>query len=280
MSSIFILQLIASFFIGGSFIALITFLSELFDEKISGIILMFPTTIVLGFFFLGWTTSPMKVSEIIPATIIPLGLVVFSSAIYIYTATFISKFVKTKINQIFFTFIISVLIWFILAIPFAVTKFSNFPYAIIGYIILVIFTHYLLNRVIIVEKTPKPDYSKKQKILRALFMGTMIATVVFLGKKLNPFWGGVFTMFPVATFSALITFHFYYEPKRLFIIMQKAPLGSLALFTYTLSVMILFPKLGLILGTICSYLISLTVSLIIIKYIYSKKQLSSLEKNS
>lgn len=271
MSTILVIQLITSFIVGGSFIALITFLAEYLDERIAGIIMMFPTTIVLGFFFLGWTTNPEKVAQIIPATIIPLGLVVLSSAIYIYTAGFISRFIKSKITQIITTFLISTFIWFILATPFAISKFSNLPVAILGYCLLVIITHILLNRSKQSKSTfKKPPYTKKEKIFRIIFMGTMITLVVFLGKKLNPFWGGVFTMFPVATFASLITFHFYYEPINLFGFMRKVPIGSLALFTYTLSVMILFPRFGIILGTLGSYILSLIVSLSLLK-IYNLK---------
>ena len=112
----------------------------------------------------------------------------------------------------------------------------------------------------------RPKYTKSQIFIRALFTGTIIATVVLLGKTLNPFWGGIFTMFPAATFATLIILHFYYEPRQLFYFMKSAPLGSISLFIYAISIMLLFPKLGIWTGTLISYVISLTFGLLLIKY--------------
>jgi len=59
MNKLFIIQLITSFIVGGIVIAIISFVAEKANKKISGIILTFPTTMALGFFFLCWTLSPI-----------------------------------------------------------------------------------------------------------------------------------------------------------------------------------------------------------------------------
>ena len=120
MTTIFIIQIAISFFVGGFFITLLTLLSERANDNIAGIIMMFPSTIVLGFFFLGLTTSAEKVALVVPATLIPLGIVIFSSLIYIYCSIFFSKHVKSKILQIVISFLTSSSIWFLLAAPFAI----------------------------------------------------------------------------------------------------------------------------------------------------------------
>jgi uncharacterized membrane protein (GlpM family) len=259
------LQIFASFFVGGGLITFLSLLAEKANEKIAGIIMMFPTTIVLGYFFLGITTSADKVSSIVPATLIPLGMVVFSSVIYISLARFYAKNIQSKIKQIIATLITSSIIWFALASPFALWKFRNLVAGAIGYFLLMIIAHYILNRPKNTNPFPKNIYSRKQIVLRALFTGTVISIVVLLGKTLNPFWGGIFTMFPAATFASLIIFHSYYEPEQLFFFMRRAPLGSLSLFIYAISVMILFPLLGIVLGTFSAYCISALFSIILIK---------------
>lgn len=266
MTLTFAFQLLASFFVGGFFITLLALIAERANENISGIIMMFPSTIVLGFFFLGMTTSAEKVSLIVPATLIPLGIVLFSSVIYIYSAIFFSKYIKTKIRQIIITFVVSSFIWFVLASPFAIFKFQNLLIGIVGFFILITITHFILNKHTFQEKIIRLKYTKIQLMMRAIFTGGIITMVVFFGKVFNPFWGGVFTMYPAATFATLIIFHFYYEPKQLFHFMKKAPLGSLSLFIYAISAMLLFPKAGVIIGTIESYAISLSFSLLLIKY--------------
>jgi uncharacterized membrane protein (GlpM family) len=250
MTLTLIAQLLISFIVGGSLITFISLLAEKASENVSGIIMVFPTTIVLGFFFLGVTTSAQKVADIVPATLIPIGITILSSVIYISNARLFSKLISSKRSQIILTFILSNLIWFILTAPFAIWKFNNLTVGVIGYFILIIIAHYFLNRNNISLERPKIKYSKSQILFRSLFMGIMILLVVLLGKTLNPFWGGIITMYPAATYAALTVFHFYYDPKQLYSFYKKSAVGSLSLFLYAISVMVLFPKIGIVYGTI------------------------------
>ena len=266
MTSVLFAQLLASFFVGGLLITFLSLLAEKTNQHISGIIMMFPTTLVLGFFFLGFATSAENVSHVIPATLIPLGLVIFSSVIYIYCSMFFVSKVKHKISQIVCSLLTSIVIWFVLACPFAIYKFSNTLVGILGFSTIVTITHLVLRSKQNEFSLQRPKYSKRQIFLRALFTGSIIAMVVFLGKTVNPFWAGIFTMFPAATFATLVILHFYYEPRQLFYFMKSAPLGSISLFIYTISVMLLFPQLDIWVGTLISYIISLAFGLLLIKY--------------
>ena len=116
------------------------------------------------------------------------------------------------------------------------------------------------------DESIKPKYTVAQKFYRAIFMGSLIALVVFLGKTLDVFWGGIFAVFPAATFSALIFLHFNYPVKELFSFMKKAPIGSISLFVYAISAMVLFPIVGIVMGSLGAYLLSLVSSLVLIKF--------------
>ncbi|HLO53612.1 MAG TPA: DUF3147 family protein [Saprospiraceae bacterium] len=266
MTSVLLAQVLVSFFVGGSLITLLSVMAEKTNQHIAGIIMMFPTTLVLGFFFLGLTTNAENVSNVIPATLIPLGIIIFSSIIYIYCSIFYESKVKNKLPQIFCALLTSIIIWFILAAPFAIYKFSNKSMGILGFLIIITITHLILRSKHFELNLIRPKYTKKQLFIRAFFTGIIIATVVLLGKTSNPFWAGIFTMFPAATFSTLIILHFYYEPRQLFYFMKSAPLGSVSLFIYAISIMLLFPKLGIWVGTLISYVISLTFGLLLIKF--------------
>lgn len=259
-------QLVVSFFAGGSLITILSLIAEKTNQHISGIIMMFPTTLVLGFLFLGLTTSADNVSIVIPATLIPLGIIIFSSVIYIYSSILIAEYVSNKIPQILCSLLISTVVWFVLASPFAIYKFSNIFIGVIGFFAIIAATHVILHRNNVELNLTRPKYTKMQIAIRAVFTGSIVATVVFLGKTLNPFWGGIFTMFPAATFATLIILHFYYDPQQLFYFMKNAPLGSISLFLYAISVMLLFPTIGIWAGTFVSYCISLTFGLLVIKY--------------
>ncbi|WP_156957509.1 hypothetical protein [Hippea jasoniae] len=88
MNNSILLHTFISFFAGGIFITFLTLIAEKSSEKTAGIILMFPSTLMLGFFFLGWTTSSQTVSKIAPSTLIPLGVGISASTIYIYVSIF------------------------------------------------------------------------------------------------------------------------------------------------------------------------------------------------
>jgi len=265
MTSLLFIQLVVSFVVGGCFITFLSLLAERTSENIAGIIMMFPSTIVLGFFFLGLATSAENVALIVPATLIPLGLGISSSAVYIYCSLFVSKYFTSKITQILATFLVTNMIWLVLASPFAIWRFKNFTLGTIGFFTLIIITHLILNQNG-VSPISRPKYTKIQILIRAVFTGSIIATVVLLGKLLNPFWGGVFTMYPAAIIATLIIFHFYYEPRQLFYFMKKVPIGSLSVLVYAIVSMLLFPEYGIAIGTGLSCLTCLLVSFVLIKY--------------
>jgi hypothetical protein len=260
------IQLLITFVIGGSVITFLTLLAERVNERISGIIMMFPSTIVLGFFFLGKATSADQVAMVVPATLIPLGIVIFSSVLYIRFASFLAKHIKNRTSQIILTLIATSIAWFSFAAPFAIWKFTHLWIGIAGFLALITLSHYLLNGKQTSESIERPKYTNMQIFIRAMFTGTVIAVVVFLGKMLGPFWGGVFTMYPAATLASLMIFHFYYRPNQLSYFMKKVPMGSISLLLYTIAVMLLFPIYGITIGTLFAYLISLVYSLGLIFY--------------
>lgn len=265
MNKLFHVQLIISFIVGGGVITLLSFMAEKANKRIAGIILVFPSTIALGFFFLGWTLSSSTVAKVVPATLIPLGLSTLFAAIYAYTAEYSVKIINNKILQILTSFVISIGLWFALAVPVIIYELKQLTVGIIGYFLIIAIAHLLLKR----KNYDKPTtltYTFGQKISRAIFVGFIIFLVVFFGKTFGPFWGGLFSMFPAAFSSLMMIIHWYYGPKSLFPTMQKVAIGSLSLFAYAITAMLVFPYYGFIIGTFWAYAISLLVTLLLIKF--------------
>lgn len=264
MNNILLLQLIISFIIGGSFVALLSLIAERVSSRFAGIILAFPSTIAIGFFFLGWTLSPQAAAKIVPATLLSLGFSVLYPIIYVYSAIWCSKFISSKIQQIIFCFSISTLFWLVLSLPIVILKINNLALGIVGYIVLALLAHVLFSTKKENKSSLQP-YTLKQKIYRSAFIGLIIALAVFFGKTFGSFWGGAFATFPAAFSSSLIILHWYYEPQKLFSVVRKVPLGSLSLCTYLLTVMIAFPLFGFVFGTIIAYCVSLITTIILLK---------------
>lgn len=266
MTQSLLLQLIVSFLAGGCFITFLSLWAERANENVAGIILMLPSTMVLGFFFLGLTTSAEKVAEVVPATLIPLGILMASSVFYIHIAKLFASLRFPKGLQVLLSFSFSSLLWLIMALPFAFWKFTDLWMGILGYVCLSSAAHFIINSRQINAPKQKLVYTRGQVVRRAAFIGLVIAGVVLLGKLLNPFWGGVLTMYPAATFASLVAFHFYYEPYQLFYFFRKAPIGSVLLFAYALSARWLFPCIGFAWGSLASYSICILISLLLIRF--------------
>ncbi|MCK5776701.1 MAG: hypothetical protein KAH25_11015, partial [Bacteroidales bacterium] len=260
MNSIFVIQLMVSFIVGGGFVTLLTLLAEKSSNRISGIILSFPSTVLISFFFLAWTQSTEDVATIIPATLIPIGVSVLFPVFYIYFAKLGSEFINGRNQLILFSLISATLIWLVLSIPMAYHKMTNMLFGIIGYILLAIIGHILLNR----KKSTKVQahsYTIWQIVARAVFVGLLVSVVVFLGEISNPFWGGVLAIYPAALSASLIVIHWHYGHENLFELCRKIPLGSLSIFVYVIVVMIVFPIYGFVLGTAIALISSLLTSL-------------------
>lgn len=262
MEKLFLTQLIASFFVGGIFIAVLAFIAERANPKIAGVILALPSTMAVGYFFIGLTLSPLAVKEIFSVLTVNTGINLVLISVYLYFAQFQLK----KINSIILSTGIYVGIWLLVSIPLAIFKFSNALYAVLIYGVLLISAHYLLA---VRNKIGPPQslltYTKYQKLGRAVFAGLIIVLAVLLAKVLGPFWGGIFSAFPAAFLSTLIILHWYYNGQFLFRIVRGIPLGSPAFVIYAAVASYAFPAFGVWIGTVLSYAASLVFFLIVIK---------------
>ncbi len=264
MNKLFFIQIAASFIVGGAGVAFLSFIAERVSSRTAGIVLAFPSTGALGYFFLAWALSPEAVARVIPATFIPLGLTAMFPVFYTYSAKALSPYLTKKGYQVAASFSLSTICWLALALPAALFKLSDFGLGMIGYVLLVIIADFLLHRRRY-TKAPALSYTTGQKIGRAAFVGLIIATVLVLGKTLDVIWGGVFAMFPAAFSSTLMLLHWYYDSQSVSAAAQNAPIGSLSICVYSIAVMFAFPKFGFILGTVLAYCASLLTTLILLK---------------
>jgi len=258
MENLFILQLIISFVVGGSLIALLSFVAEKSSEKMAGIIISFPSTIAISFFFIGWTLSPEKVAEIAPIIPITNGIIMLFATTYLY----LSKIKIKKIFSMLLCTIGSLLVWFILALPLAIIELSNLWISILGYLILTFISYYFITIRTHEKIFQVPlEYTFYQKISRAVFAGAIITLAVFLAKVVGPFWGGIFSAFPAVYLSTFIIVYWHYDSSFLFKIWKNSPLGSIIFTVYPLTAIYTFPAFGIWGGTTISYLICLLVFL-------------------
>lgn len=264
MNTLFIIQLITSFFVGGAFIVMLVTLAERASNRVSGVIIMFPSTIVLGFFFLAWVLSPEAVAHAAPVAILSTAVNFIFFLGYPYAANFFARNTGSKLLQILLSLAVSLIPWFIIVSIIAKHKPTNLISILFIFGLVVLISHFILKKNQ-ADKLIAISYTTTQKIGRAVFAGLVIALVVFLGKTLGSFWGSVFSAFPAAVSSAFILIHFYYGPQALLPTIQRLPIGALVIPIFSLSAMFFFPLAGFILGTLISLIVSFIVAFLLSK---------------
>ncbi len=258
MSLELLIQLIASFLIGGGLIAILSVLAEKVPQRYSGLILSLPTTIILGYFFLGYSQSSQAVAHIVPASLPALGLAVLYPLIYVHLAAYFDshQLLKTKGWTIFYCFSLSAILWFLAALPLVLLKHTHLPAGIIIYLVLTLIAHFALRKKTL-KKFSARKYSRGSILLRAMFVGFLISIVCFLAETMNPFWAGVIAMFPAGLASSLIVIHWSNKSDYLFSVVRNVPMGSISVFAYALGAMLFFSDAGIYWGTFLSLLPSL-----------------------
>ncbi|MES3032038.1 MAG: DUF3147 family protein [Patescibacteria group bacterium] len=255
--SLFYLQLLVSFIVGGGFIALLTFLAERMPTRIAGAIISMPSIVIFSYLFVGWTTSADRVGQIAFSTLAGAGAVQIFTIAYMYMS--LVK-VKNKFLSIFLSTISAFSAWFILAVVIVTNKISYFPLAFGIYLSCVAISYYFLH---VKNTVPLPEkihhYTTRQIIYRSTFAGLMIAFTVFLSKAVNPFWAGVFGAFPAGYSSAFIILHYYYGSPMLFKVAKNISIGSFCFASYLIASHWTFPAFGVIGGTAVSFIVSLIV---------------------
>lgn len=251
--TLFQIQLLTSFIVGGVSIAALSFIAERASAKTAGIIISFPTTIAIGFFFIGWATSPTAVVDAV--AIIPAmeGVVALFTTAYLY----LSKIRLRKGLSIVVSTVGSLAVWAGLAFPLAAYKFSHLGLSVLMYMILAGIAYYFIT--IKPHESAAPvslKYSTSEKIYRALFAGTVTALAVYLSKTLGTVWGMIFSAFPAVYISTMTIIYKNHSKAMLFKVFKNSPLGTLVFVLYAIAAMYTFPALGLLGGTIVSYIIS------------------------
>lgn len=261
MTALFLIQLIASFLIGGGLVALFTVLGERASGRIAGLLLGLPTTAAVSFFFLGWTLGPDATASIAPGAIIPLAIAVLFVTAYVHIANTQWNARMPKKQGICFALLLSYILWSALALPMPFVGTVNLPLSLLLYTLIMLIPLVLLTiRKHSSDTTSPLPYTRRQTIIRACFAGTIIMLSVLLGNTLGPLWGALFAQFPASFTSMLVIFHWHYPAPFLFKMTRHLPIGSTSMLIFLIAVTYTFPYFGFVGGTVLSYLITLLYS--------------------
>ncbi|NDF12325.1 MAG: DUF3147 family protein [Proteobacteria bacterium] len=247
-------QILASFLVGGLFVALQSFVAERVSARTAGVVLTIPSTIGISFFFIAWTLSPGEVPTIAPTSM--MGLV--SSLIFTLTYVAIAELCGgRRFPAIALCPIMGLGLWCVSAHYWATKHIVNLPFALLTLSTAATAAHLILNRTRHVRiNAVKMRYSTGQKIARAIFSGAVIACSVWLAKAFGPFWGGVLAAFPASNLSALLILHWYHDSRFVVTICRAMPLGYSSQIVFILTSSLSFPTFGSVGGCAVAYAVT------------------------
>ena len=246
MDKLFILNVLLSFSIAGSWIAFSSLLAERLGTKTGGLIANLPANLLVSLLFVTFVRDIDYVANAVMA--VPAGL--------INVTVFLLVFILTIRYGLFVASFLSLLTWFANAFLMSyIGQVSLLP-AILLYLAVVILALFALDKIFVIEdvKVVRKKYSKWEIAGRAVFSGGIVAAVVVISKFSPPYFTGIFATFPAMLFSTLFILAKNQGPEFARSVGKVLLLTTTNLLIYALAVYFTYPQFGVFYGTLISYL--------------------------
>jgi len=256
MDTLFWLQVLIAFSIGGFAVAGLLSLSEKLPSSVSGLVLTIPTNMAIGLFFVGLTSSPEAVAQntlALPFTL--LGAVLYVLA-YVCFNLWLTKKIPHRNARIALALLAANLVWF--AAP-VIIYFSELPPLWIGlsfFITGIVITQYIFNQLAHQRELPNKSikFSFKSLVIRSLLSGTVIAVAVIISKTMGPFWGVIVgSCYPAAYTAQMLILDLAHGTRKTISILRKLPIGTIGQMFYILCVGYTYARFDLWSATLVSY---------------------------
>lgn len=250
---IFIIKWLLLLIIGASWVTISTIIAEKVSGKLGGLIAGLPSTAAMSLLFIGITQN-------IDATVKATTIVPLSSGLYCF---FFLAYLILSRKGFKVGLIGALVVWFIFAIVAYMLNVKEFYISVVSWIVLVSLSLFIAIKWIKID-THSTLRNKKSTSLafKAILSGLVISSIVLLSKIAGPVWGGIFATFPALTISTLIITSRSADIEFTRLIAKNILISTTTTIgLYAIIVRYIYPELGLLLGTIVSYLLMLIVSI-------------------
>ncbi|MGD6934445.1 MAG: DUF3147 family protein [Candidatus Bathyarchaeia archaeon] len=248
LDTLLLARLILAFVVGSLWVTATTIIAEKKGPVIGGILGGFPSTAAFSFLFIAINQS--TTAAVNATTVFPLAFAVTNAYLLMY-AYFAEKGFKTGLT-------ISLLVWLAASTLIVTSGIEYYAVALVGGAAISAATFYLLAKKL---KVPhfvgeKTLYRPSEVVFRGLGAGTIVAVSVLLSQIGGPILGGVAASFPaVFTSTLLILQHNKGTEFTRSISKPLAYTGILTVIPYSIAVHYLYPNVGILLGTLFSFLL-------------------------
>jgi len=248
LDSLFYYRVLLSFFVAGIWIALATLLAERLGSKIGGLISNLPSNILVSFVFIAVINGIPFAVDSVPG--IPVGMAI--------NTIFLFVFIVCLPYGIALSTILSLLSWFILALIISRADMDNLVWNIISYLLLTAGIFLFLERFVKIPSIKKGNvtFSIRQVLIRALFAGGVVASIIILSQFLPPYAVGVFSTFPAVLLTTMIILVVNQSQDFARATGKILVLSSSNIVVYGVGIYFTYPEFGIFLGSIFSFLLA------------------------
>lgn len=241
-------QIFQSFCIAGIWIALATYVAERLGSRVGGAIANLPSTILVSLVYVALVRSPEYAAD--AALAAPLGMAI--------NTVFLFVFVLLLRYNLLVAIVLSMLVWGVLAYASSLVTLPHIFITSGLYLIIMIAAFLLLERGF---KIPSVDKRKAPFrgwviFVRALFAGGVVGSTVLISSFANSFWTGILSTFPAVMLSSMVILTLSQGAAFARAIGKTMILASVNIIVFAGGVHWLFPSIGVLWGTVVSFLLA------------------------
>ncbi len=241
-------QVLLSFLIAGSWIALLTLMAERFGSKAGGLIANLPSNIMITLIFITISHGTGFVGVMLPA--IPVGLLIDS--------VFLVVFILLLNYNLLISILGSLGCWIILALVANRIQMESLWINIANYFIVTIVAFLFVEygwKIPAVGRSGK-KYTIGQMAIRVAFAGGIVGGVVLISHFVPAYLTGIISTFPAVLFSSMVILAVNQGKAFAQATGKVMILSTSNILVYALAVYYTYPLLGIIGGTIVSFILA------------------------
>jgi hypothetical protein len=245
MDEFFLTRVVVSFLIAGLWIAFATLLAERLGSKIGGLLTNLPSNILISLIFIALVNDTSYVIGAIPG--IPVGMTINTVFLFVFIV-FLNRGLPIAC-------VASLFAWLVLAVIAAQFNFTDLFPNILVYGVVTIGVFLFLEKATHIPSVAKSSkrYTTFQILLRAVFAGGIVASIIVISKIFSPYVTGIFATFPAVLLSTMVILVLNQSAAFAKATGKILVLSSTNIVVYGIAVYYSFSTLGVGLGTLVSF---------------------------
>lgn len=234
----------------------LSLVAEHVSPKVAGILSGYPLGTAIALFYIGLEISPEFAASSAIYTLAGFSASLVLVCSYYYTSALLLLRVKvTNRLNCFLSTIAAVSCFLIAAYLISLFSFTLSISFILSLLAVLVFGG-LLSKIRDAEVDDKLPITFKITLFRAVTAALIVLIVTGIAKVVNENWAGVLSAFPITLLPFLMIIHLSYGSAKAHTIIKHYPFGLGALMIYAASIAYLYPKIGLIAGTVVSFILA------------------------